>query len=109
MSLIMLIYANEQFFLALLLHWTSLGVSLKWGEQIWYLNMESIEEKTLPVNCYHLSSGHMDPYTIVVSGTQLEYLASANTSLFWVFLLWCLLCELKLILKLKLTLEYLST
>ena len=42
----MLIYANEQFFLALLLHWTSLGVSLKWGEQIWYLNMESIGENT---------------------------------------------------------------
>ena len=59
----MLIYANEQFFLALLLHWTFLGVSLKWGEQIWYLNMNSIEEKTLPVIPYNLSSGHMDPYT----------------------------------------------
>ena len=52
----MLIYANEQFFLALLLHWTSLRVSIKQGEEIWYLNMESIEEKTLPVNCYHMSS-----------------------------------------------------
>ena len=52
-----------QFFLALLLHWTSLGVSLKPGEQTWCLNMNSIEEKTLPVNPYNLSSGHMDPYT----------------------------------------------
>ena len=84
----MLIYANEQFFLALLLHWTSLRVSLKWGEQIWYLNMESIEEKTLPINCYHLSSSCMDPYTIVVSGTQLEYFSSANTSLFLALLLY---------------------
>ena len=98
----MLIYANEQILLALLLHWTSLRVSIKWGEQIWYLNMEYIEEKTLPVNCYHLSSGCMDPYTIVVSGTHLEYLANADTSLFWVLSLWCFLCELKLILKLKL-------
>ena len=92
----MLIYANEQFFLALLLHWTSLRVSIKQEEQIWYLNIESIEEKTLPVNCYHMSSSHIDPYTIVVSGTQLDYLASANTSLLWVLLLWCFLSELKL-------------
>ena len=59
----MLNYANVQFILALLLHWTSLGVSLKWGEQIWCLNMESIEEKTLPGIPYNLSSGHMNPYT----------------------------------------------
>ena len=97
----MQIYANEQIFLVLLLHWTSLRVFIKKEEQIWYLNMKSIEEKTLPVNCYHLTSGHMDPYTIVVSRTQLEYLASGNTSLFWVLSLWCFLCELKLILKLK--------
>ena len=90
----MLIYANEQFFL--LLHWTSLRVSIKQKEHIWYLNMESIEEKTLPVNCYHMSSSHMDPYTNVVSGTQLEYLASADTSLLWVLLQWHFLCELKL-------------
>ena len=92
----MLIYADEQSFLALLLQWTSLRVSIRWEEQIWYLNMKSIEEKTLPVNYYHMSSSCMDPYTIVVSGTQLEYLASANTTLFWVLLLWCFLCELKL-------------
>ena len=33
-SLTMLIYANAQIFLTLLLYWTSLGVSLKWPEQI---------------------------------------------------------------------------
>ena len=33
------------------------------GEQIWCLNMKSIKEKTLLVNAYNLSSGHMDPYT----------------------------------------------
>ena len=58
------IYANAQFFLALLLHWTSVGVSLKQEEQIWCLNMKSIEEKTLPVIPYTLSSGHMDPYKL---------------------------------------------
>ena len=99
----MLIYANEQFLLALLLHWTSLRVSIMWEEQIWYLNMESIEEKTLPVNCYCMSSSCMDPYTIVVSGTQLEYLASADTSLLWVLLLWCSYVSLSFIIKLKLT------
>ena len=62
----MLIYANEQFFLALLLHWTSLRVSIKQKEQIWYLNMESIEEKTLPVN--QVSWTH----------TQLWYLVLCN-------------------------------
>ena len=36
----MLINANVQFFFALLLYWTSLGVSLKWGEQIWCLNLK---------------------------------------------------------------------
>ena len=84
----MLIYANEQFFLALLLHWTSLGVSLQWGEQIWYLNMESIEEKTLPVDCYHLSSGHMDPYTNCGIWNTARVLASANTCLFLVLSLY---------------------
>ena len=59
----MLIYGNEKFFLALLLHWTALGVSLKWGEQICYLNMNSIKKKTLPVIPYNLSSGCMDSYT----------------------------------------------
>ena len=59
----MLIYANVQFFLDLLLHWTTLGVSLKQGEQIWCLKMNSIKEKTLPVIPYNLSSGCMDPYT----------------------------------------------
>ena len=59
----MLIYANVQFFFALLLHWTSLGVSLKWEEQIWFLNMKSIKEKTLLVNPYNLSSGCLDPYS----------------------------------------------
>ena len=59
----MLIYANVQFFLALLLQWTSLGMSLKQGEQIWCLNMNSIEEKTLPIIPYNLSSGCMDPHT----------------------------------------------
>ena len=59
----MLIYANEQVFLSLLLDWTFLRVSLKQGEQIWCVNMKSIEEKTLPVIPYSLSSGHMDPYT----------------------------------------------
>ena len=48
---------------ALLLHWTSLGVSLKLGEQIWCLNMKSIKKKTLPANPYNLSLGCMDPYT----------------------------------------------
>ena len=50
-------------FLALLLHWTSLGVSLEWREQIWCLNMKSIEVRILPVTLYNLSSGCMDPYT----------------------------------------------
>ena len=59
----MLLYANVQSFLALLLHWTSLGVSLKWGGQIWCLNMKSIEEKPLPGIPYNLSSGCMDPDT----------------------------------------------
>ena len=59
----MLIYVNVNFFFVLMLHWTPLGVSLKWGEQIWCLNMKTIREKTLPVNPYNLSSCCMDPYT----------------------------------------------
>ena len=59
----MLIYANVQFYLDLLLHWTSPRVSLKWREQIGCLNIKSIEEKTLPGIPYNLSSGCMDPYT----------------------------------------------
>ena len=42
----MLIYANVQFFPALLLYWTSLDLSYKQQEEIWYLNMESIGENT---------------------------------------------------------------
>ena len=112
-SLIMLIYANLQIFLALLLYRTSPGVSYKQPEQIWCLNMKSIEDKTLPVNLYHLSSGHMDTYTIVVSGTQLEYLPSADISLFLVLLLYNVFyVSLSFIIKLKLNswvLKYLST
>ena len=81
----MLISANEQFFLALLLHWTSLGVSLKWGEQIWYLNMNSIEEKTLPVIPYNLSSGHMDPYTNFGIWSTARALAKGQHCTFWHF------------------------
>ena len=45
-SLAKLICVNMKFSFALLLHWTPLGVSVKWEEQIWHLNMETIKLKT---------------------------------------------------------------
>ena len=38
-----------------------LGVSVKREEQIWCLNMKSIELKTPVTNLYTMSSGCMDP------------------------------------------------
>ena len=38
-------------------------VSVKWEEQIWCLNMKSIELKTPVTNLYTMSSGCMDPCT----------------------------------------------
>ena len=102
----MLIYVNVQFFLVLLLYWTSLGVSFKWPEQIWYLNMESIEEKTLPVNYYHLSSGHIDQYTNCgIWNTARVVPKCQHISFSWYFHcinLWCFLYGLSFIIKLKL-------
>ena len=110
----MLIYANEQFFLTLLFYLTSLGMSLKWGEQIWYLNMESIEEKTLPVDCYHLSSAHMGPYTncgiwntarVLGKFQHLSFLGTFTVSIYSVFYV-----SLSFIIKLNSwVLKYLST
>ena len=37
-----------------------LGVSVKWEEQIWCLNMKSIELKTPVTNLYIMCSGCMD-------------------------------------------------
>ena len=95
----MLIYTNAQFFFALLLHWKSLGVSLKWGEQIWCLNMESIKEKTLPVNPTISAQVTWTHTQIEVSRVQLEHLPRGDTSLFQYFhciALQCFLCEFKL-------------
>ena len=47
-----------------LLHWTSLEVSVKWEEQIWCLNMKSIELKTPVSNLYTMSSGCTDLCTL---------------------------------------------
>ena len=40
-----------------------LGMFVKWEEQIWCLNMKSIEVKTPVTNLYTMSSGCMDLWT----------------------------------------------
>ena len=56
----MLMNINYEISFVPLLHWTPLEVSVKQEEQIWCLNMKSIELKTPVTNLYTMSSGHMD-------------------------------------------------
>ena len=53
-------YINYDISFIPLLHWTPLEVSVKWEEQIWCLNMKSIELKTPVTNLYTMSSGGTD-------------------------------------------------
>ena len=53
-------YINYEISFVPLLHWTLLEVSVKQEEQIWCLNMKSIELKTPATNLYTMSSGHTD-------------------------------------------------
>ena len=62
-SLAKLICVNMKFSFAPLLHWTPLGVSVKWEEQIWCLNMKTIKLKTPAISLYIVCSGPMDPCT----------------------------------------------
>ena len=59
----MLMYIDYEISFVPLLHWTPLGVSVKWEEQIWCLNIKAMELKTPVTNLYTMSSGCMDPCT----------------------------------------------
>ena len=59
-----------------------LEVSARQEEQIWCLNIKSIELKSPVFTLCKMSSGHMDLCTFLVSGTLIEQLLIANTPLF---------------------------
>ena len=56
----MLIYVKYEISFAPLFYWTPLGVSVRLEEQIWCLNMKTIELKTPVTNLYIMRSGCMD-------------------------------------------------
>ena len=101
---------NIDFSLYPLLHWTPLGVSVKWEEQIWHLNMKSIEFKSPVSIVYNLSSGRMDLCTLYGIWDTARALANCRhptfSGTFAVVLYSVTPLHLSLILKLKLNSKY---